>query len=301
MLRGRRSHQNFRAPSLTAAQPSSSSGNSGEHSSKSNRTGGPSADSPHPSPQVSVLSTTQRSEVTAPHRTEVTTASVARSNTEPPFTFAPPTPHPRPSQFNTQVTQQSTSVHAQGHVRSASGDTHPTPSREGSISHHSSSLPSRGRAIGHHSSISSARGRSISRQSSIPPIPTGIKRRHSDMDSSETPSLSHSDSGSKRSRIAALNKIGDAFQTYNIICQNAGIAAQATSLLQRTEDLPYEAILAIIDIFRTDSAAAEIYLTLEPEDLRRAWVRRELKKVNFVLPSESGPSGSGSGESRPSF
>ena len=238
-------------------------------------------------------------------------ASVARSNVEPPFTplkgFVPPSSHSRSRGFSSQAP---TSVHTQGHVRSASGDTHPPPSREGSISHYSSSLPSRGRGISHHSSALSSRRRSVSHQPSIPPTLGAIKCRHSDMESFETPSLSNSDTGSKQSRISGpviLNKLRDDFRSYIASRQQhprgpKGIVAQASSLIQRTEpDLPYEAMLEIIDIFRTDSNAAEIYITLKPEALRRAWVRHELKKIDFVLPSESGPSGSGSGESAPSF
>jgi hypothetical protein len=58
-------------------------------------------------------------------------------------------------------------------------------------------------------------------------------------------------------------------------------------LMAKEQDLDQEAVVAMIDLFKTDVENAEIYLGFgNNDDFRRAWVNRELKKMNYVWPHQ---------------
>ena len=65
----------------------------------------------------------------------------------------------------------------------------------------------------------------------------------------------------------------------------------AQELLEASEpDIGDEALLTIMDLFKADEENADMYLGFKRDSLRSLWVRRELKKMNFVLPDESSSS-----------
>jgi hypothetical protein len=84
-------------------------------------------------------------------------------------------------------------------------------------------------------------------------------------------------------RIAEMARIADT--------QRSAIqSAKAIELLSRadTEGLAPEALLKIIDLFNAEPAAATTYLAMESADvLRRAWLQRELTKLNDLFVSSS--------------
>jgi len=65
---------------------------------------------------------------------------------------------------------------------------------------------------------------------------------------------------------------------------------QAQDMLEQSEpDLGDEAILAIMDLFKSDVQSARMYVRFKRNSLRKRWIRRELQKMNFVLPDEPAP------------
>jgi hypothetical protein len=64
---------------------------------------------------------------------------------------------------------------------------------------------------------------------------------------------------------------------------------QAVKLLTQLEStsLNPEAFFAVVDLFHTDPDQAGIYLAMEDETMRRAWVQRQLNKMNYTVPSGS--------------
>jgi hypothetical protein len=64
---------------------------------------------------------------------------------------------------------------------------------------------------------------------------------------------------------------------------------EAVKLLTQLEStsLQPEAFLAMVDLFNTDADQAGIYLAMDNEIMRRAWIQRQLAKVNFTVSSSS--------------
>jgi hypothetical protein len=61
------------------------------------------------------------------------------------------------------------------------------------------------------------------------------------------------------------------------------IPVQAIKIfLERKSDLSPEAFLAIVDLFNGDGSAATTYIAINNEVMHRAWVQRELGKLNFI-------------------
>jgi hypothetical protein len=59
-------------------------------------------------------------------------------------------------------------------------------------------------------------------------------------------------------------------------------------LMAKEQDLGQEAVMAMIDLFKTNVENAEIYLEFgNNDDFRRGWVKRELMKMNHVWPDNS--------------
>jgi hypothetical protein len=62
---------------------------------------------------------------------------------------------------------------------------------------------------------------------------------------------------------------------------------QAQDMLQTDEpDLDDGAMLAVFDLFKSNPLNAQMYIRIRKDSLRKRWVRRELEKMNFVLPDE---------------
>jgi hypothetical protein len=61
------------------------------------------------------------------------------------------------------------------------------------------------------------------------------------------------------------------------------IPVQAIKMFsERESNLSPEAFLAIVDLFNGEGSAATTYIAINNEAMRRAWVQRELGKLNFV-------------------
>jgi len=52
--------------------------------------------------------------------------------------------------------------------------------------------------------------------------------------------------------------------------------AAMTRIQELDDDLNDEELLSIIDLFQTDVSAADTYMTLKRDGLRKAWVRSKL-------------------------
>jgi hypothetical protein len=60
--------------------------------------------------------------------------------------------------------------------------------------------------------------------------------------------------------------------------------AKAMDLFQEQECyLSDDCMVAFIDLFRVDSAAADAYIALKRNGLRKAWVQRQMKDLGFPL------------------
>jgi hypothetical protein len=60
--------------------------------------------------------------------------------------------------------------------------------------------------------------------------------------------------------------------------------AKAMDLFQEQESyLSDDCMVAFIDLFRVDSAAADAYIALKRDGLRKAWVQRQMKDLGFPL------------------
>ena len=44
-----------------------------------------------------------------------------------------------------------------------------------------------------------------------------------------------------------------------------------------------ECMVAFIDLFRLDSAAADAYIALQCDGLRKVWIQRHMKNIEFPL------------------
>lgn len=130
---------------------------------------------------------------------------------------------------------------------------------------------------------------------------TSSKRKRSASESSgpiSAPSSTEASSGSKQlhtDEVAALARIADELRifnnTYRMTCQMAPVdndaIGQAQDMLEKDEpDIGDEAIIAIMDLFKSDVASARMYVRFKRTSLRKRWVRRELQKMNFLLPDE---------------
>jgi hypothetical protein len=63
----------------------------------------------------------------------------------------------------------------------------------------------------------------------------------------------------------------------------------AQVLLQQVEGgegncIDNEFLIAMIDLFEAEPRKADTYMSLQTDDLRKDWVRHQLKKMNYVLP-----------------
>ena len=61
--------------------------------------------------------------------------------------------------------------------------------------------------------------------------------------------------------------------------------AKAVELIQVQDDyLSDDQMVAFLDLFRADTAAADIYLAIKRESLRKAWIQKQLSKdLGFPL------------------
>ena len=41
-------------------------------------------------------------------------------------------------------------------------------------------------------------------------------------------------------------------------------------------------MIALVDLVSSDTIAADVYMTLEQEDYRRAWILKRLKELGFI-------------------
>lgn len=58
--------------------------------------------------------------------------------------------------------------------------------------------------------------------------------------------------------------------------------AKAMELIQEQESyLSDDCLVAFIDLFRADTAAADAYVALKREGLRKSWVQKQMKDLGF--------------------
>jgi hypothetical protein len=67
------------------------------------------------------------------------------------------------------------------------------------------------------------------------------------------------------------------------VTQMATDNRQRARTIVRTLDhgLEAEALLAILDVFETNADKAETFVALWSDDLRKSWIQKELKNMNF--------------------
>jgi hypothetical protein len=63
--------------------------------------------------------------------------------------------------------------------------------------------------------------------------------------------------------------------------------SKAIDLIQEQEgQLDDEQLVALIDIFQQNTGAADAYMTLKHDTLRKIWIQKRLVKLGFPKPSE---------------
>ncbi|KAH9960767.1 hypothetical protein BGW80DRAFT_1550181 [Lactifluus volemus] len=152
------------------------------------------------------------------------------------------------------------------------------------------------------SSAGSQAKSSLSNTSSFTRLP---KRRLEAVDDNDTSSVSH-----KRRRISehtiVLEKIMvefgilvDQLRRDQILNRTSGQLARAPERLAcdperlarahtqleelRLLDLSPDALVAMHDLFNTDPAAVDIFLSIKGEDVRNKWVERQVKLLGYIL------------------
>jgi hypothetical protein len=96
----------------------------------------------------------------------------------------------------------------------------------------------------------------------------------------------------------ALNSIKESLDSFNSMIEHSLLMqpdhmcsdtspecqAKAMDLFQEQEGyLSDECVVAFIDLFRLDSAAADAYIALKHDGLRKVWIQRQMKDLDFPL------------------
>jgi hypothetical protein len=63
---------------------------------------------------------------------------------------------------------------------------------------------------------------------------------------------------------------------------------EATALLQKTEDLTVDQMVAFADLFEQTTAKADTYIALVRDDVRKLWVQKQLAVLGFPMVGGSG-------------
>jgi hypothetical protein len=129
------------------------------------------------------------------------------------------------------------------------------------------------------------------------------KRKYSALDDSTSGSIRTTSTGSygKRQRnfapngTVALHGIGDALRDLHGAVRDGPLSQpprrqrrssaerriEATTLLQNTETLTAEQVIAFADLFEQNTARADTYMALVRADVRKLWVQKQLTQMGF--------------------
>ncbi|KAF8221211.1 hypothetical protein L208DRAFT_1415480, partial [Tricholoma matsutake] len=91
---------------------------------------------------------------------------------------------------------------------------------------------------------------------------------------------------SKKQRTAVtgaipLNGIKESLDSFNSTIERSLL--MQPDRMQQESYLSDDCMVAFIDLFRVDSAAADAYIALKWDGLRKAWVQRQMKDLGFPL------------------
>lgn len=74
-----------------------------------------------------------------------------------------------------------------------------------------------------------------------------------------------------------------ATQAVQLLASSPQRRHEAMQRLQQTEThLDPDRMIALVDLVSSDTIAADVYMTLEREDYRKAWISKRLKELGFV-------------------
>jgi len=74
-----------------------------------------------------------------------------------------------------------------------------------------------------------------------------------------------------------------ATQAVQLLASSPQRRHEAMQRLQQTEThLDPDRMIALVDLVSSDTIAADVYMTLEWEDYRKAWISKRLKELGFV-------------------
>jgi hypothetical protein len=129
-----------------------------------------------------------------------------------------------------------------------------------------------------------------------PSTSTGSKRKRSALSAAQSSSTSNKRQHTTPGTIT-MNGIKESIEKFNATISNSVLMqpdrlhadtsperrAKAVDLIQVQEDyLSDDQMVAFLDFFRADTAAADIYLAIKRESLRKAWVQKQLwKELGF--------------------
>ena len=74
-----------------------------------------------------------------------------------------------------------------------------------------------------------------------------------------------------------------AVQAAKVLASSPQRRHEAMQRLQQTEThLDPDRMIALVDLISSDTIAADVYMSFEREDYRRAWISKQLKELGFI-------------------
>jgi hypothetical protein len=74
-----------------------------------------------------------------------------------------------------------------------------------------------------------------------------------------------------------------AVQAAKVLASSPQRRHEAMQRLQQTEThLDPDRMIALVDLISGDTIAADVYMSFEREDYRRAWISKRLKELGFI-------------------